>query len=124
MIDHVTIRVSHLAQSKSFYEKAFSPLGFKLSFGEEGVFWAFDIGSGCLFEIAQFSGEGPLTPVHIAFRARSQEKVREFYRAALDAGALDNGQPGPRPQYSKNYYACFIRDPDGHNIESVLDIWP
>jgi catechol 2,3-dioxygenase-like lactoylglutathione lyase family enzyme len=46
MIDHVTIRVSHLAQSKSFYEKAFSPLGFKLSFGEEGVFWAFDIGSG------------------------------------------------------------------------------
>ncbi len=123
MIDHITIRVADVEKSKSFYEKAFGPLGFKVSFGDEGVFWAFDIGSGCLFEIAKFDGEGPLTNVHVAFRVASQEKVHEFYRAALDAGARDNGEPGPRPNYTKNYYACFVHDPDSHNIEAVFDLW-
>ena len=122
MIDHVTISVSNLEHSKRFYEKAFLPLGYKISFGEKGVFWAFDIGKG-LFEISQHNSEGHLTSFHIAFRVGDKSKVQEFYKAALEAGAKDNGVPGPRPQYTENYYACFILDPDGHNIETVFDLW-
>ena len=121
MIDHITIFVSNLEQSKSFYEKAFEPLGYRVTFGKVGIFWAFDLGKGALFEIAQYNGQTPITTIHVAFRAENQDKVREFYEAALEAGAKDNGPPGPRPQYTKNYFACFVLDPDGHNIESVYD---
>lgn len=120
MIDHVTIRVSNLENSKKFYEQSLAPLGYKISFGEAPYFWAFDIGNG-LFEIAQYQGSTPLTPCHIAFRVNSHEKVQEFYRAAISAGAKDYGAPGPRPQYTPNYYAAFILDPDGHNIEAMFD---
>ncbi|MCV5919050.1 VOC family protein, partial [Escherichia coli] len=64
-----------------------------------------------------------LTSFHIAFRVASQQKVREFYDSAISAGARDNGAPGPRPHYTENYYACFVHDPDGHNIEAVFDTW-
>lgn len=122
MIDHVTIPVSDLERSKYFYEQAFLPLGYKVSFGEAPYFWAFDIGQG-LFEIARHEGSNPITSFHIAFRVKSHEDVRAFYQAAMKAGAKDNGEPGPRPQYTKNYYACFVLDPDGHNIEAVFDTW-
>jgi catechol 2,3-dioxygenase-like lactoylglutathione lyase family enzyme len=123
MIDHVTISVSDLEQSRKFYEQAFRPLGYKLAFGEQGKFWAFDLGKGFLFEICSSKTKGALTSFHIAFRAPSQQKVHEFYDAALLAGAKDNGAPGPRPQYTENYYACFVHDPDGHNIEAMFDKW-
>lgn len=119
MIDHVTIYVNDLAKSKAFYEKVFSVFGYKVSFGEEDKFWAFDIGNGSLFEIAQYKDTTILTPCHIAFRAKSHEQVHQFYEMALAAGGKDNGPPGPRPQYTKNYYAAFILDPNGHNIEAV-----
>ncbi len=122
MIDHITIYVNDLKESKSFYEKAFIPLGHKVSFGKEGVFWAFDIGNGTLFEITQYEGESPLTNCHVAFRAGNIENVQEFYRLALEAGARDNGKPGPRPRYTENYYACFVYDPSGHNIEVMFDV--
>jgi catechol 2,3-dioxygenase-like lactoylglutathione lyase family enzyme len=120
MIDHVTIAVSDLRRSKLFYEKAFAALGYRLAFGEEGVFWAFDVDDG-LFEIMQSPTKPPLTRVHVALRVKSKADVDEFYRAALAAGAKDNGPPGPRPQYTPNYYACFILDPDGYNIEAMID---
>ena len=120
MIDHVTIFVSDLERSKVFYEKAFSPLGYKIAFGEASRFWAFDIGQG-LFEIAQMEVKGPITSSHIAFRVDSHEKVNSFHLAALMAGAKDYGAPGPRPHYTPNYYASFILDPDGHNIEAMFD---
>ncbi len=97
MIDHVTIPVSNIERSKEFYEKAFQPLGFKISFGEEGTFWAFDLGNGYLFEIAKAGNNEDITGIHVAFRAPSHEKVRAFYEAAIAAGARDNGEPGPRP---------------------------
>lgn len=124
MIDHVTIYVKDLERSKAFYELAFAPLGFQVAFGKEGVFWAFDIGKGFLFEIAQYNGKSPITTVHIAFRVNDIEKIQAFYKAAIDAGAMDNGAPGPRPQYTENYYACFVHDLDGHNIEATFDKWP
>lgn len=121
MIDHVLIYVSDLGYSKGFYEKIFSPLGYRIAFGDEGKFWSFDIGNGALFEIAQTQGDTEISPVHIEFRAKEQFQVDSFYEAAISAGGKCNGAPGPRPQYTEGYYAAFILDPDGHNIESVYD---
>jgi catechol 2,3-dioxygenase-like lactoylglutathione lyase family enzyme len=121
MIDHITIEVSDLEKSKLFYERAFAPLGYSLSFGKEGVFWAFDVGNGCLFEIQRTGEAPPLTRLHVAFRVKSKAQVDAFYHAALQAGATDNGAPGPRPQYAETYYACFVLDPDGYNIEAMIN---
>jgi len=120
VIDHVTFAVSDIARSKQFYEQAFAPLGYKIAFGDEGRFWAFDIGDG-LFEIMQAEASAALPRIHVAFRVGSKADVVEFHRAALAAGARDNGAPGPRPQYTPNYYACFVLDPDGNNIEAMID---
>jgi catechol 2,3-dioxygenase-like lactoylglutathione lyase family enzyme len=120
MIDHVTIPVNDLLGSKIFYEKAFAPLNYQISFGEEGRFLAFDIGNESLFEISQYRGIGQLTSFHIAFRTKSKEQVRLFYKAAIAAGGQCNGPPGLRPQYAKHYYAAFIIDPNGHNVEVVF----
>ncbi|RWL77348.1 MAG: VOC family protein [Mesorhizobium sp.] len=121
MIDHITIGVSDLDKSKLFYKKAFAPLGYSLAFGKESVFWAFDIGNGCLFEIQRTDEKPPFTHLHVAFRVKSKAEVDAFYRAALEAGASDNGAPGPRPNYAPNYYACFVLDPDGYNIEAMIN---
>ena len=121
MIDHITIEVSDLQKSKSFYEKAFEPLGYRLSFGKEGVFWAFDVGAGSLFEIQHTGSKPPLTRLHVAFGVDNKAEVDAFYHAALEAGAEDNGAPGPRPEYTENYYACFVLDPDGYNIEAMIN---
>ena len=59
------------------------------------------------------------TPRHIAFAARERPAVDAFYQAALEIGARDNGPPGPRPMYHKDYYGAFVLDPDGNNIEAV-----
>ncbi|TIU90360.1 MAG: VOC family protein [Mesorhizobium sp.] len=121
MIDHITIEVSDLAKSKLFYEMAFAPLGYRISFGKDGIFWAFDVGNGCLFEIQSTGANPPLTHLHVAFRVKGKAEVDAFYRAALAAGAADNGAPGPRPDYAEHYYSCFVLDPDGYNIEAMIN---
>jgi len=121
LIDHITVAVSDLTKSRLFYERAFAPLGYTLSFGKKKVFWAFDIGNGSLFETQQADSTPPLTRVHVAFRARNRAEVDAFYQGALAAGAQDNGAPGPRPDYTLDYYACFILDPDGYNIEAMIN---
>jgi catechol 2,3-dioxygenase-like lactoylglutathione lyase family enzyme len=120
MIDHVTLNVTDLQKSKLFYETVLASLGYHLAFGKEGAFWAFDIDDG-LFEIMQSDDPGPLTRIHVAFRVKDRAEVDAFHRAALAAGALDNGAPGPRPAYGPNYYACFVLDPDGYNIEAMIN---
>jgi predicted lactoylglutathione lyase len=60
-----------------------------------------------------------ITPVHVCFTASSRADVDGFYKAAMEAGAKDNGAPGLRPHYHENYYGAFVIDPDGHNIEAV-----
>ncbi len=124
MIDHVLIYVCNLPESKQFYEKAFTAFGYGIAFGEKEKFWSFDIGNGALFEIAQYLNKDNVTPCHIAFRAKSKEQVQEFYKNAIEAGGICNGPPGPRPQYTQNYYAAFVLDPSGHNIEAVFDSKP
>ena len=122
MIDHITIATTDVERSKTFYRNAFEPLGYEVSFGEAGVFWAFRLDAQCLFEIRQAqAGEMPVTSCHVAFRVASQDAVAAFHGAALAAGGRDNGAPGYRPQYSASYYACFVLDPDGHNLEAMLE---
>tara|TARA_B100000745_G_scaffold242943_1_gene165247 strand:- start:15609 stop:15965 length:357 start_codon:yes stop_codon:yes gene_type:complete len=118
MIDHVLIRVSDVEKSRKFYEQIFKPLSYVWSFGEDGVFHSFDIQNG-LFEFEQT--EKDINPVHVAFRVKSKELIEDFYKSALEAGAKDNGAPGPRTQYTPTYYSCFVLDPDGHNIEVMMD---
>jgi predicted lactoylglutathione lyase len=60
-----------------------------------------------------------ITPVHVAFVARSRAEVDAFHAAAVAAGGRDHGAPGPRPEYHPGYYGAFVLDPDGHNIEAV-----
>jgi catechol 2,3-dioxygenase-like lactoylglutathione lyase family enzyme len=119
MFDHVKFGVSDFEASKAFYLKALGPLGVTIvseGIPSYGVEMAPPEGkvSLCLFETRQAPAH-----LHIAFAAASREQVDAFYRAALEAGGKDNGAPGLRPNYHANYYAAFVVDPDGHNIEAV-----
>ena len=126
IIDHITLVVSDYARSKAFYTKTLAPLGISpvMEFGEACGFGRgpkpdFWIGTG------PTSFQKPeqlriITPTHIAFVARSREEVVAFYRAALEAGATDFGAPGVRLEYHPNYYGAFVLDPDGHDIEAVI----
>jgi catechol 2,3-dioxygenase-like lactoylglutathione lyase family enzyme len=116
MIDHIGIGVTDLDKSVAFYEKALAPLGYKLLKKYDGQAAGFAVGSMPDFWI----GVAP-TPrkAHVAFRASGRAQVREFYAAAIAAGATDNGAPGPRPHYHEHYYGGFVLDPDGNNIEAV-----
>jgi catechol 2,3-dioxygenase-like lactoylglutathione lyase family enzyme len=122
MIDHIGFPVSDYPRAREFYAKALSPLGYTMimevqqneqdapaaGFGKDGKpdFW--------------IGGEGGLgKAVHIAILADSRAEVDAFYRAAIAAGAKDNGPPGVRAHYHPNYYGAFVLDPDGHNIEAV-----
>lgn len=121
MIDHTGINVSDLGNSKAFYRKVLATLGYSLrldlgnaaGFGDGagddpgGDFW---IAAGA-----------PFVPrSHIAFHAPDIASVHAFHAAALAAGGTDNGAPGPRPHYHPGYYAAFVHDPDGYNIEAVF----
>lgn len=119
MFDHVKFGVSHYAASKAFYLQALAPLGVKV-IGEGEPSYGVELSqpggqsSLCLFETAEKPAH-----LHIAFVAETREQVDAFYRAALQAGGRDNGAPGLRPNYHASYYAAFVIDPDGHNIEAV-----
>lgn len=128
MIDHITINVRDLEKSKAFYEKALAALGMKVNLGSaEDFFWGFGPSQEPEFEIAAgrfFIGQSdeshPVSPnIHIAFRAKDQAEVQAFYDAAIAAGGTGNGTPGLRPEYGETYYAAFVLDPDGNNIETV-----
>lgn len=124
MIDHVGFAVTSLDASKAFYEAALAPLGIAvlmtvtpeqakaggtaIGFGKDSnpFFWIGD---------NEEVGEG----THVAFTADSRDQVDAFYKAALATGGRDNGAPGIREHYHPNYYAAFVFDPDGTNVEAV-----
>lgn len=123
MIDHTGFNVSNLALSRTFYVKALAPLGYKIGLElDDAVGFAAQRGAGDDPGGDFWIGAGePQTPrMHVAFRAASEQQVQEFYRAAIEAGGTDNGPPGERPHYHPGYYAAFVLDPDGHNIEAVF----
>ena len=116
MFDHIVFGVSDYATSKLFYMKALDVLGIEVVVENElGVELSADGETSlCLVHTKEKPAH-----LHLAFRAKARRQVDAFYRDALEAGGLDNGAPGVRPEYNKNYYAAFITDPDGHNIEMV-----
>jgi catechol 2,3-dioxygenase-like lactoylglutathione lyase family enzyme len=118
VFDHVKFGVRNFAVSRAFYLKALEPLGVTVAsdWPPSGVELSQPEGKSslCLYQTDEIPAH-----LHIAFVAESRHHVDAFYRAALEAGAKDNGAPGLRPQYSGRYYAAFVLDPDGHNIEAV-----
>lgn len=117
MIDHTGLKVRSFEKSRRFYAKALEPLGYSVGY-EDAKNKAAGFGSKDAIDF--WIGEGePASQVHVAFRCRDREIVRRFHAAAIEAGGKDNGAAGPRTEYSPTYYAAFILDPDGNNIEVV-----
>jgi len=119
MLDHLGLKVSDFKRSRDFYLKALAPLGYgiEMEFEHQGYGVA---GFGKDRKPSFWISEGQPGPgLHLAFAAADQAAVDAFYQAALEAGATDNGPPGPRPQYHPGYYGAFVLDPDGYNIEAV-----
>jgi catechol 2,3-dioxygenase-like lactoylglutathione lyase family enzyme len=117
MLDHVTIGVRDVEQSKKFYDRALAPLGIARLYAEGERFAGYGVSSKAFFWIG--TRATPQTGAHIAFAARDRATVERFHEAAIAAGGKDNGRPGIRPNYHPNYYGAFVLDPDGHNIEAV-----
>ena len=117
LIDHVQLVVSDLPASRRFYEAVFGvldvPLGGTL---DDGAFWYDEL---FISTADSEAAQGELTGRHhLAFQAKDRAAVDAFHKAALSAGGRDNGKPGERP-YHPGYYAAFVLDPDGNNIEAV-----
>jgi catechol 2,3-dioxygenase-like lactoylglutathione lyase family enzyme len=114
MFDHIGLRVKDLGAAVRFYQAALAPLGFVLCSRDEGSAGLGPEGAPALWLYAGGGG-----PAHVAFRARDREAVDRFFGAGREAGGKDNGQPGLRADYSPTYYAAFLLDPDGNNVEAV-----
>ncbi|PLS24680.1 VOC family protein [Bifidobacterium imperatoris] len=122
MLDHITLHVQNIERSITFYEKALAPLGYIAKAHHEPTI-GFGVNDGTPHSDFYVSpmDDTPTSPVtHIAFLAPNREAVQAFYQAALAAGGQGNGAPGPRP-YHPGYYSAFVLDPDGNNIEAVVD---
>ena len=116
LIDHIQLVVRDLSKTQRFYGAIFEVLGIPIAGEGEGYFYADE-----LFVSSRSSpaSAGELTGrVHLAFAARDREMVQRFHAAGLGAGGTDHGKPGDRP-YHPGYYAAFLLDPDGNNIEAV-----
>jgi catechol 2,3-dioxygenase-like lactoylglutathione lyase family enzyme len=117
MIDHVTLRVKDFQRSHAFYEEALAPLGYRaVQQFDDAAGYGRSANEPTLWVIGDAQALGT---VHVAFRAVDAASVDRFYGAALAAGGRDNGPPGFRAHYHPSYYAAFVLDPDGHNIEAV-----
>jgi len=120
MIDHIGLRVSDYQRSKAFYQEALAPLGYTMMMEfdtPQGTSGGMGIEGMPNFWLSQ--SESQPSAAHIAFNAVNRATVDAFYLAAMAAGGTDNGKPGLRPDYHKDYYGAFVLDPDGNNIEAV-----
>lgn len=127
MIDHITFGVTDFARSVAFYDHAFAPLGVTRLFNvplehTDGVNVTGYGDDRPWFWIAE--EDATRGKLHVALTAPDRESVDAFHAAALAAGGVDNGAPGPRPHYHPDYYGAFVLDPDGHNIEAVCHLPP
>ena len=126
MIDHFSINVANIRASRIFYTAVLGSLGYvmitnrstSISFGvEDAGLWCNGADPGGDFWLSQ--GRPMYPRVHFAFAAASHAQVKSFYALGLTAGGVGNGKPGLRLQYHPCYYAAFLLDPDGYNIEVV-----
>jgi catechol 2,3-dioxygenase-like lactoylglutathione lyase family enzyme len=117
MFDHVSLKVRDFAKSLAFYRAALAPLGYEAQYlDEQGK----SVGFGPKGAVGFWIAEGaPRASAHVAFASANRIGVGRFYEAGLKAGGEDNGKPGLRLDYAKDYYAAFLLDPDGNNVEAV-----
>ena len=127
MIDHMGFRVRDVAAARRFYDACLAPLGLQAIDNTEEFFligrsreeplpfiWV-----GTTQPASWSAGHSTSTsPIHVAFKATTRSAVNAFHQAALAAGGTDNGKPGPRGPEAMKYYAAFVLDPDGNNIEA------
>jgi catechol 2,3-dioxygenase-like lactoylglutathione lyase family enzyme len=117
MIAHATLAVSSYEQAKKFYQAALKPLGY--DFTEDHPEWkagGYKEGGNTSFWIGE---KEQVVGGHVAFEAKNKDQVDNFYKEALAAGGKDNGAPGYRKEYWPGYYAAFVHDADGNNVEAV-----
>jgi catechol 2,3-dioxygenase-like lactoylglutathione lyase family enzyme len=117
MLDHITLAVADFQASRAFYDHVLAPLGIAVLY-EDDQSAGYGRDGKASFWIAR--RDPPSAQVHVAFAAPDQDAVAAFHAAALAHGGRDNGGPGPRPQYHDRYFAAFAFDPDGNNIEAVI----
>lgn len=116
LVDHIQIVVKDIKASRQFYDAIFKALNVPMGGTGEDYFWADEL---FISSKESRAAQGKLTgPTHLAFQAQNPEMVKAFYDTALKNGGKDNGAPGERP-YHPGYYAAFVLDPDGNNIEAV-----
>lgn len=111
LVDHIQLNVADLTASRKFYRACLAALGRDLSQDTEHFFIADEL-------FVAPAANNPITRIHLAFQAESEDEVAAFHAAALKCGGTDNGKPGPR-DYHPGYYAAYVLDPDGNNIEAV-----
>lgn len=120
IFNHVQIKVKDLKRSRKFYDEIMGILGYSVVLEINDILIGYGTNVHDMFEIKQFDKDAPLTQsVHLAFNAQNKESVDAFYQKALKHGGICNGKPGFRPEYENGYYASFVIDPDGHNIEAT-----
>ncbi|MBA4808407.1 VOC family protein [Brevundimonas sp.] len=124
MLDHIGLAVRDIDASRAFYEQALAALGYgvvavippeQMESGGRAVMFGVDGEPDFVIADNERPGEG----THVAFRASTRAQVEAFHATAIAAGGRDNGKPGLRPEYGPNYYAAFVFDPDGINVEAV-----
>ncbi|HEY6002766.1 MAG TPA: VOC family protein [Anaeromyxobacter sp.] len=120
MLDHLTLKVRDLERAKAFYTAALQPLGYAVMM-EFGEFAGLGAGKPDLWLRRDPDN---VRPQHVALSARDRKAVDRFYEAAMSAGATDNGKPGVRTDYHPTYYAAFVLDSDGNNVEVVCHAAP
>jgi catechol 2,3-dioxygenase-like lactoylglutathione lyase family enzyme len=120
MLHHVSLGTNDIARSRAFYDPLMKLLGMRLILADER---SLNYGTADIV----FSLEKPVdgrpagmgNGVHVAFQARDRHTVQRFHELGIAHGGADDGKPGPRPNYDENYYAAFVRDPDGNKVEAV-----
>ena len=117
LVDHIQLVVRDLSAARRFYTGIFESLNIPIGGTADDYFWADEL---FISTSESKAAQGHLTGRHhLAFQAESRNMVDSFYKAALANGGKDNGSPGERPHYHPGYYAAFVLDPDGNNIEAV-----
>ena len=117
MFDHIGLKVKDLAAAVRFYRAALAPFGHVVCSQDDGSAGLGPEGEPALWLYAD--KEARPSGTHLAFRTADRKAVDRFHAAGLDAGGKDNGKPGVRSDYAANYYAAFLIDPDGNNVEAV-----
>ena len=124
MLDHISLGTANLARARKFYDAALKPLGYKMVWPVAGYGYGYGGAKGDAkfwigLPLAKRRKPRASAGTHVAFLAENRKSVDAFYKAAIKAGARDNGRPGLRPEYHANYYGAFVFDPEGHAIEAV-----